>query len=340
MRSSHKQKRGASSSQDAREEPSAPAPASALIPVLTDPRVLKLEKAAAQLGYVGLRPLSKFREEISVSIITKLKHRVGAFVYQAAAYHLTSITKFTAEQIFDHSLVTERQSSHVTWRASTTTELRVLLGSLLEDYSNNCAGISKALRTASERAVRVVATILPPFEVSWTNKDCLYFNLEYCLFDEMGEMHKPKDATRREKLLQPSEVQGMRVAVLQDVLQLSLQDHPLAPGFWQQLGTNDKADEMTAFLAQPQQPARRVALRPAAQPRTFAIDCILDEQTSMGRARKWYLVRWSGYDTSWEQWRIHGEVGSPLETWEPQVNVWRTEAYSAWMDREEEPALN
>ena len=40
-----------------------------------------------------------------------------------------------------------------------------------------------------------------------------------------------------------------------------------------------------------------------------------------GAARAYYLVEWEGYDPSWEAWRIQGEPGTPLCTWELVVNI-------------------
>ena len=47
-----------------------------------------------------------------------------------------------------------------------------------------------------------------------------------------------------------------------------------------------------------------------------------------------YLVRWAGYHPAWEAWRIHGEIGSAVETWEPFRLVKDTEALDVWMRRD------
>ena len=46
-------------------------------------------------------------------------------------------------------------------------------------------------------------------------------------------------------------------------------------------------------------------------------------------ATKMYRVRWAGYHTSWEKWRVDGAIGSALETWEPARNVSKEEL-AAW----------
>ena len=62
----------------------------------------------------------------------------------------------------------------------------------------------------------------------------------------------------------------------------------------------------------------------------FEIECILKERRTLGKARRWYLVRWAGYEPSWEAWMIHGKVGEPVETWEPATVVKNTEALATW----------
>ena len=68
----------------------------------------------------------------------------------------------------------------------------------------------------------------------------------------------------------------------------------------------DKATEMEALLAQPQNRAQRIK-QPALKSTTFVIAEILEEVQTEGRAKAWYLVRWEGYQPDWEAWRIHME---------------------------------
>ena len=266
---------------------------------------------------------------------SKMVNRLGTFVYQSAAYNLPCISRHSAMQMFPKSMLQEGGGdAQLTWRAETIAHLRVMLGTMLTDWDSRCAGLTRLLQTASERVARVVATLKPPCEISWVQltdgRNRLYVNMEYCLFDCDGEMHPPKDSERREIAMTQEQVQEMRIAVMADVLALSTAGQQLAPGFWRQLGQEEKALEVETMLAQPQErrQAARLARQQArqqlqltlAQP-TYTIDCILDQHSSTGRARNWYLVRWEGYDLTWEAWRIHGEVGSPLETWEPEANV-------------------
>ena len=89
----------------------------------------------------------------------------------------------------------------MTWRATTSAQVRLMLGTLLTDLKGPTAGVSRGLRTASESCIRVIATLIPPLEVSWVRVASglhrLYVNMIYVLSDEAGEMHFPKDANRR-----------------------------------------------------------------------------------------------------------------------------------------------
>ena len=62
----------------------------------------------------------------------------------------------------------------------------------------------------------------------------------------------------------------------------------------------------------------------------YEIDEIVASAGAWGGHRAWYKVRWAGYHATWEQWRIEGEVGSPIVTWEPYRTVRCTEALQEW----------
>ena len=282
-----------------------------------------------------------------MTIASRMINRVGAFVYQAAAFNIPGIALKASMAMLPATMIAEQvEGKHTTWRAETITEARVLLGTMLSDWNKNCCGLSKLLQTPSERAARVLATLMPPIEISWVcvsdGRERLYVNMEYCLFDEDGEMHVPKNMERKEKELSPEQQQEMRVAVLADLFVFSQQtEHVLAPGFLRQLGLMDRAAEVAEMLEQPRQrpPRARQARQLPPPATTYEVESILDVRVSTGRARNWYLVRWQGYDPSWEAWRIHGEVGSPLETWEPETHVIRTVAYLTWQEQQEQRRL-
>jgi len=64
------------------------------------------------------------------------------------------------------------------------------------------------------------------------------------------------------------------------------------------------------------------------------IEAVVDERCAgRGGTRREYRVRWRGYDPSWEAWRICGDVGTPIETWEPESGVEHTDALKEWRAR-------
>ena len=307
-----------------------------------DPKVVALMALARELGYT-CKPLETYKLELSTALLQKMKNRVGGFVYQAVAFNIP-FQKEAAERLLVASLITQTKNLSITWRAETTEQARTLLGDLFEFGSKRGAtGLSKPLQTLSERCVRVVATVAPALEMSWVRDEQglerLYVNMQYVLFTDMGDIYWPKDGQRREILFSQEEEQDLRTAVLQDLLQT---DSLLAPRFWRQLGQEEKAAEVEALLSQPQRQAHAAssavedAMPQAAEPETFQIAEILEEHRTAGRAKMWYLVRWEGYRQEWEAWRIRGDVGSPLETWEPLSHVRGTEAFQRWQAAQEE----
>ena len=44
-------------------------------------------------------------------------------------------------------------------------------------------------------------------------------------------------------------------------------------------------------------------------------------------------MRWEGYRESWEVYRVSGEVGEPVTTWEPLEHVEDSIALREWKER-------
>lgn len=127
----------------------------------------------------------------------------------------------------------------------------------------------------------------------------------------------------------------IRAQILVDIKLLSEKGSMLSPGWWRQLGDEEKATEVEELLRHPRTSGRcpsNKKRREAAGQELHEIDCILDERKTTGRAGVWYLVRWAGYHPEWEAWRIRGDPGTPIETWEPKVVVHRTLAFLEWQD--------
>ena len=131
----------------------------------------------------------------------------------------------------------------------------------------------------------------------------------------------PKDANRIEIALTAQEVHEIRAQVLSDAMAFSAMDVPLSAAWLRQLGDETKAqmteamlhNSVTAPMPAPGKRKRRADI--------YEIDAIVEEKSG------WYLVRWAGYHPSWEAWRIHGDLGTPLQTWEPVSHVRRTVAW-------------
>ena len=122
----------------------------------------------------------------------------------------------------------------------------------------------------------------------------------------------------------------------------------LSAFWWRQLGRDDLAQEVeagrqtkkqreraAAAATRSQERAARRQARLDARPPEYEVAEIIQEVKTDGAAKVWFQVRWAGYDPSWELWRIQGEPGTPLITWEPWKYIARTEAYAAWKAREE-----
>ena len=64
---------------------------------------------------------------------------------------------------------------------------------------------------------------------------------------------------------------------------------------------------------------------------TWNVEAIVDERGKCENLE--YLVRWEGYHPSWEAYRPadwEGEVGEPIQTWEPARLMKGTEALEIW----------
>jgi hypothetical protein len=141
--------------------------------------------------------------------------------------------------------------------------------------------------------------------------------------DHAGELHPPKDWKRNEMELEPELEAEMRAKVLEDVTELHQKGAVLSPEWLGQIGVDAREATPTALLMNV--PSDLGKKRPSKRAcREFDAEAIVAENAHS------YLVRWEGYHESWEVWRISGEVGSPLETWEPKKNMADTMALEAW----------
>ncbi|KAL1525795.1 hypothetical protein AB1Y20_020635 [Prymnesium parvum] len=321
----------------ARPTPSVASP----VPIVKkqSPEIREFLAKADALGY-SCTPITKLVKSLGTSIALRMTSRRGVNVYQTATYFIDNFPLSAIQKILawaPHTMV-----SRGAWTASTYSCMRQMVGDIIDEVRYDCAGLTRALRTPSEAVIRVVATLLPGMEITWSGQevDRIHVNFMFALADETGEIHPPKDAKRREVALGPGLEQELREQVLLDLAQMSERGYPLSPGFLRQLGEEGKAQYVEAMLHNAEVQRQSLVSLPAPllgkkrrlpqRKDTFEVDEIVGEE----KKTRHYLVRWKGYHPSWEVWRAAGEVGGPVETWEPERNVWRTEAFAAWQARQ------
>lgn len=325
-----------------RAERFAPAPRKTTVVVRQTPAhaLVELNESALLLGQVCF-PLEKIRTQLGTAIARRLCQRLGSFIRQTAAFSLDNFPCLAAEQLLPGNTL-DLTTPHVkTWKATNQAQVTEMIGSLLARSSYSCADATRALQTASERVIRVIATIIPSVEISWVDKnntERLFVNFQYVLADEDGELHHPKDAEGVEIEMEDSDEVVLRQAMLSAVLAMHSKGFPLAPGFLRQLGKMAEANRVEAMLSNPFHPPAhpmkngKVRVNRLEGSPFFEVEAIVDERPSRGKAEVMFLVRWVGYHPSWEAWRVRGEVGSPVESWEPMSTMRNTEALQTWRE--------
>ena len=153
-------------------------------------------------------------------------------------------------------------------------------------------------------------------------------NFDYVLSDEAGEIHPPKAPDRREKAMSKAMVKEIREQIYSDLKVMAERDMPLSPMFFRQVKMESRALFAQALLDNTYYPGDETKRRSKRQMETFEVERIIEEK-GMGCRRR-FLVRWAGYRPEWEPWRITGDVGDPIETWEPMSSLRNTEALLAW----------
>ena len=129
-------------------------------------------------------------------------------------------------------------------------------------------------------------------------------NFTYVLAEENGEVHPPKDNTRREIARSEEHMTALRQALMSSLILFYDKGHPLGVSFLRQMGREDEATEVEAMLSNPYIPttnagSQKKTMKEGSQ--IFEIDCIVGVKQSTGKAQKYALVRWTGYHPSWER---------------------------------------
>lgn len=287
-----------------------------------------MHELALELGYFCTKATS-YKVDLAAKIASSLRNRSGSAVYQSVAISIPHIPLEFCFQTFafaKQELPTTQGTT--TWTVATMDQTTQVFGSVFQAGDLSCSGASKALKSPSETVARVLATIMPGAVISHVSKkkgvDVLYINFLFALITEHGELHPPKDPNRNEIALTPQEQHEIRAQALSDAMALSAASAPLSPAWLRQLGQHSKArvaeaeihNLSTAPMPMPGKRKRRAD--------HYEIKKIVAEQ------RGWYLVEWAGYHESWEAWRISGEVGTPIQTWEQLRTLKNTEALRSW----------
>ena len=342
--------------------------------VTREPQEDELEALALRFG-LALVPIDNSRKEIAQAIASRMRPRSGKLpsIYQAAAFSISSIPRAAACTIFPAALITTDTAKVVTWKAATEPDVAALLGSLLSEHTTKlCAGVSRAMKTPAESAIHSISTLLAPLEISWVQQARgvmrLYINLMYVLSDSAGEVHPPKDANRREVAIEATAMAALRAQVLTDVAQMAAWGFPLAEGYFAQIPTFSAEEAAAAAAAaqlkprwrqpRPRKPRPRKRRQRAAESseeesseeesseeeassseeeeETFVVEEIVHEMRD-AKGKKWWIVRWTGYDPAWETYRQQlipgrspGQPGEPVETWADWEDLKHTEAMAAW----------
>ena len=182
--------------------------------------LVELRASAAALGQVCFS-LHKMRKQLGTAIARRMMQRKGGFIYQSVAFSIDNFPLQAAEEIFPSRLVIHTDNSCTTWSAGSQTEVLEMVGSLLCESQYACVDAARALKTESQRVVRVISQILPGAEISWvsdSDMERLYVNFHYVLAEENGEVYPPKDKNRREMLIESENMTALRQALMSAIM--------------------------------------------------------------------------------------------------------------------------
>jgi hypothetical protein len=271
-------------------------------------------------------------KEVALAITSKMIQRSGNHIYQMATFAVPNIPLEVAEKIFLSEYVTLEEGTTKEWKLTSISAVSAVLNPILSQFGCCCTGGLKTFQSKSQPVVRVMAKLLPDFEASYyrtsNGLERLHLSLQYALITEHGEIAWPKDSTRREIAFSQQEEDEIREEVLAQVLELANAGVPLSPGWWRQIGQEERAAEVEAELTAPRQAkrAKRAPLAPKAKrvkkpklrrftQESYDIESIEADKKVSTKAKVLYLVRWVG----WEE-----------PTWEPLVVLKDTEALQQW----------
>ena len=249
---------------------------------------------------MALVSLDSIAKQIATAIGIRLKAQSGLEIYQSSAVSLDNIPLSALRAILPP------ETSESVWDFSEASDVQ-LLGNLLSRWNTNMKGVTRALQTASESVIRVVASLMAIklTYVKVAGVDKLKIELMYVLADGTGEVHWPKDETRRMIEVSEAKEAEIRAQISLDVTQMStdLAKFPLSPEFCRNQLHNEIWAQMAEArihncqqLQQGQAAAAwqsGVAFRPKKVGKRAADSFVIEQIIGMKRGK--YLVRWAGY---------------------------------------------
>ena len=125
----------------------------------TEQKIAQMRKLAEETGFV-CEPITKFRQEFLTAINSHLVHRVGKNVYQTPTYTIPMFSREAALKIFGEANLVTNSPTTLTWRIDDLAELSSTFRDMLSETGMLSAGLSRALKTDSQK---VVATVSPAF---------------------------------------------------------------------------------------------------------------------------------------------------------------------------------
>lgn len=161
---------------------SAQATADGHLATIREEKIAQMMALATECGYI-CEPTTKYRHEFILAITSRLVHRIGLDVFQSAAFSLPMFPRQSAIHIFGDEHMTVESPHCLTWRIETLEGLAALLGTMLNEASKSVANLTRAITSKGEPTARVLAMLIPPFEVSSYTKpsgsDRLHINMMY-----------------------------------------------------------------------------------------------------------------------------------------------------------------
>ena len=289
-------------------------------------------------------PLTQIVFAVGSSMASRMCTRGANFIYQLAADTVPLIPRTVVEQWMPAYTLETSTPAKAVWKSGTSSfeALRAMVGPLISKGGAYCTGITKGLKSDSERVIRVVATAIPQIEIVTTKRmgmEVLRYEFPYVLATESGELRFPKDGNKIEIAYEPHFEAVMREEILSDIVLLHQQGAPLSPGFLRQIGKNIEADVLEAQLLNQAEQTELLEQAPLTgkkrrrpSGKTWTVDCIVEERPAPKKKTE-FRVRWVGYHPTWETayTRAGGQPGAPpFETWEPLKLVLNTEALITW----------